>query len=201
MIWETISGIILKYWVELLLGLVAGGCTYLIKRYLKLDKEARAKERKEEFEKLSKDIVAQNTKLAQQYAEVKQEVQNKYNDVNQHVTDVIATSRAESKSDDAALRAQIEETSNQLNTLKAGLLSMQGKEFRNNCRRLLEATHTITLDEWEEINADHAAYNGLGGNHRGDELFEMVRKRAEYEFTKIKKNNKASSISDEEDEE
>lgn len=184
MIWETISGIVLKYWVELLLGLIAGGCTYLIKRYLKLDKEARAKERKEEFEKLSKDIVAQNAKLAQQYAEVKQEVQNKYNDVNQHVTDVIAAGRAESKSDDAALRAQIETTSNQLNTLKAGLLSMQGKEFRNNCRRLLDKTHAITLDEWEEINTDHEAYNGLGGNHRGDELFELVRKKAEGQLTK-----------------
>jgi len=67
--------------------------------------------------------------------------------------------------------------------LKAGLLSMQGKEFKAECRKLLDENHQITLDEWEELDADHEAYNGLGGNHRGDQLFEMVKKKAENIFT------------------
>ena len=54
---------------------------------------------------------------------------------------------------------------------------MQGKNFKSDCRRLLDENHEITLDEWEEIDADHEAYNGLGGNHRGDELFELVKKK------------------------
>ena len=38
--------------------------------------------------------------------------------------------------------------------------------------------HTISLDEWEEIDADHEAYNRLGGNHKGDELFRLVKEKA-----------------------
>lgn len=60
---------------------------------------------------------------------------------------------------------------------------MQGKNFKSDCRRLLDENHEITLDEWEEIDADHEAYNGLGGNHRGDELFELVKKKVENTIT------------------
>ena len=38
-------------------------------------------------------------------------------------------------------------------------------------------------DEWEEIDADHEAYNGLGGNHKGDHLYELVKKKAENTLT------------------
>jgi len=58
--------------------------------------------------------------------------------------------------------------------LKQGVLSMQGKVFKGDCRRLLEPNHIITEEEYEDIVADHKSYNGLGGNHLGDGLFKSV---------------------------
>lgn len=72
----------------------------------------------------------------------------------------------------------------QVDALRAGVLSIQGREFKKECERLLEDGHVITIDEWEEIDADHEAYNGLKGNHRGDHLYELVKKKAENNLTK-----------------
>ena len=38
---ETIGSIVLKYWVEFILGLIVAGGGFLIKRYLRLEKEER----------------------------------------------------------------------------------------------------------------------------------------------------------------
>ena len=63
--------------------------------------------------------------------------------------------------------------------MRSGLLSIQGRDFKRHCRELLDDEHEITLDEWEQIDADHEAYNGLGGNHKGDQLYELVKKKVE----------------------
>lgn len=71
------------------------------------------------------------------------------------------------------------ELQNEIKILKAGLLSIQGRTFKNNCKRLLEENHEITLEEYEEITKDHEAYNSLGGNHNGDQLYKLVRQKVE----------------------
>ena len=76
-----------------------------------------------------------------------------------------------------------QELQKQLDVLRKGILSMQKKEFIAECQALLAEDHEITLDEWEEIDADHEAYNGLGGNHKGDHLYELVKKKAEHTLT------------------
>jgi hypothetical protein len=65
--------------------------------------------------------------------------------------------------------------------IKNSLLSIEEKTFKDNCRNLLRPYHTITLDEYEDIQAAHTIYNELGGNHDGDALFKMV--MAKYEKT------------------
>ena len=55
------------------------------------------------------------------------------------------------------------ELAGEIKTLKAGLLSIQGRAFKNNCKRLLDPDHEISLEEYEEITKDHDAYNSLGG--------------------------------------
>lgn len=76
---------------------------------------------------------------------------------------------AEEKQQEAVQNLQ-----NNLSSLTKGILSMQGKQFRESCEKLLEPTHTITVKEYEQITEDHIAYNGLGGNHNGDALYEAV---------------------------
>lgn len=62
----------------------------------------------------------------------------------------------------------------EIDIIKDGMLSVEGRAFRNECRRLLEKGHVITLNEYEAILAEHVTYNNLGGNHEGDGLFSMV---------------------------
>ena len=156
--WETIGSIVLKYWVEFLLAGVVGIVGFFGKRYLKLEKEERKREQTDFFEKLAKNI---------------------QQEITTEVSKAMIAGRDESKADDEVLQKQISSLSNEMKSLKKGLLSIQGKEFRANCRKLLEEGHEITLDEWEEIDADHEAYNGLGGNHKGDQLYALVKKKAE----------------------
>lgn len=62
----------------------------------------------------------------------------------------------------------------EIQSLKKGLLSLQRPKFIADCYRLLETDHVITPDEYSDIDADHEAYNGLGGNHQGDQLFALI---------------------------
>lgn len=84
-----------------------------------------------------------------------------------------------SKKDDNALKTEMSTLSTVLNSLKRGLLSVQGRQFKSDCKKLLADGHTITFDEFQQINEDHQAYHDLGGNHNGDALFDLVKKKAE----------------------
>lgn len=62
----------------------------------------------------------------------------------------------------------------EIDGLKDGMLSMQGRNFKNDCHKLLKKDHIIDVKEYEQLLADHIVYNKLGGNHEGDALFAMV---------------------------
>lgn len=183
---ETIGSIVLKYWVELILGLIVTGGGFLIKRYLRLEKEERQREQKEYFDNVLKKIQSENQQvlksLEEEHDKMNQNSEDKYDKINTKVDKALEAGREESKSDDAVLEKEISALEKNITALTAGVLSMQGKEFRNNCRKLLAEDHVITLDEWEELDKDHTAYNGLGGNHKGDHLFSLVKKKVEAGF-------------------
>lgn len=183
---ETIGSIVLKYWVEFILGLIVAGGGFLIKRYLRLEKEERQREQREYFDKMLEKIQSENQQvlksLEKEHDKMNQNSEDKYNEINTKVDKALEAGREESKADDAVLEKEISALKKNITALTAGVLSMQGKEFRNNCRKLLAEDHVITLDEWEELDADHTAYNGLGGNHKGDHLFSLVKKKVEAGF-------------------
>lgn len=78
----------------------------------------------------------------------------------------------ESKNGDQSLQDQID-------ILKSGILSIQRKIFKQECRELLKEEKEISLEEFEGIQEDHNIYNSLGGNHEGDILYNMVCKKAQ----------------------
>lgn len=86
-----------------------------------------------------------------------------------------------SQQDDEALHTEMNTLSVVLNSLKKGLLSVQGRQFKADCKKLLATEHIITIEEYQQITEDHQAYHALGGNHNGDALFELVKKKAEKE--------------------
>ena len=182
----TIGSIVLKYWVELILGLIVAGGGFVIKRYLRLEKEERQREQREYFDKMLDKIQKENQQvlkhLEKEHDTMNQNSEDRYDEINTKVDKALEAGREESKADDEVLEKQISAVEKNITALTAGVLSMQGKEFRNNCRKLLAEDHVITLDEWEELDKDHMAYNGLGGNHKGDHLFSLVKKKVEAGF-------------------
>ena len=90
---------------------------------------------------------------------------------------------------DTDIKKDIKELHERMEALSKGLLSIQGDKFKRQCRRLLRDDHAILLEEYEQCIADHDAYNGLGGNHGGDLLFESVVEKFEASVQNKKKGN------------
>ena len=89
---------------------------------------------------------------------------------------VVKESEERSMEEDRKIHKEIDIINVQRTTRKKlpiGICNV-GRAFRNECRRLLEEGHVITLNEYEAILAEHVTYNNLGGNHEGDGLFSMV---------------------------
>lgn len=139
--------VIIKYWLEFFLGLVATGlgiaCKKIYSMYKNEKSHQKTKEQKEFYSGLQ---------------------------------DLIKTGTEESKKDKAELQEQI-------NIVKDGVLSIQKKNFKQDCRELLREGHEITLDEFEALQDEHNTYKSLGGNHDGDTLYDMVAKKATNDLT------------------
>lgn len=129
---------IVKYWLQVLLGLVSGGlgfaCKYFWKLYKSEKNHQKTKEQKEFYDGL-KDLIREGTE--------------------------------ESRKADEAIREEIQ-------TIKTGVLSVQRRTFINQCKELLKKEHEITTDEYLAIQEEHSIYHNLGGNHDGDEIYELV---------------------------
>ena len=84
-----------------------------------------------------------------------------------NLIEVVKESEERSNEEDRIIHKEID-------IIKEGMLSVEGRAFRAECRKLLEEGRVITLNEYENILAEHVTYNKLGGNHEGDGLFSMV---------------------------
>lgn len=65
----------------------------------------------------------------------------------------------------------------QINVMQGGILSIQGRNFKQECREFLREGRDISLDEFEILQEEYDTYKSLGGNHDGDLLFSMVREK------------------------
>ena len=140
---------IIKYWVEFICGLVAAGIGIFAKHYVKLQKKA-LEDAWRKKEEAAKDEVIKKLE-----AELESEI-------------------SKSEEADEEMKEQIEGLSYLIDNLTQGVLSIQGKQFRDICLYLLDPDHIITIQEYEQFEEDYAAYKALGGNHRGDALHDRV---------------------------
>lgn len=140
------SAFIAKYWIEFLFGVIAAGATALAKRFYTLYKKEQKFQKENEQEELKDSI-------------------------NKELIDIIDKDREESRQGDELIQKQINNISNEIAVLKAGILGIQGKAFKEDCHRLLDPNHVITQEEWDELSLEHDVYNQLGGNHDGDRLY------------------------------
>ena len=108
-------------------------------------------------------LKAIDNKFDEQKTGMKEQMTECYN----NLIDVVKASDEKSMEEDEKIHREID-------IIKDGMLSVEGRAFRADCRKLLEDGHIITLNEYEAILAEHVTYNNLGGNHEGDGLFSMV---------------------------
>ena len=129
-IWATIGGIFIKYWIEFLLGLVVAGGGFLIKRYAKLERDERQRSQDAHYQALTNKIQEENKimieSLVKEHDEINKRSDERYNEITSRVQEAMVAGREESKEDDAVLQGQITQMSNELDALRAGMLSMQG---------------------------------------------------------------------------
>lgn len=153
-----------NYWIEFALGLIAACIIFVIKQYysfkLKIDDKNKEDFREEILETINKDLKEQSIHSDDMDHKMQETIQDLSNSVKQLNSELMII--------------QQRMIADNVDALKNGVLSMQGKIFKGDCRRLLEPNHIITEEEYEDIVADHNSYNGLGGNHIGDSLFKTV---------------------------
>lgn len=157
---------IVNYWVVWVCGLVVGVFTFLTKRFVKLEKtnlETKQKERMTELRKEVKDEIIKE--VAEEIDRVEQKGANLSNQIQGL------------KEEDSLLHAEIQELAGVVNTVNTGILSIQGRDFKSDCRKYLAPDYTITTEEFEQLEEEYAAYTQLGGNGRGTELFEAVKEK------------------------
>lgn len=153
---------IAKYWLQVLFGLIV---TVLTTRFRKI---------KAWFEKL------QTEKKEKNKAERMKEISACVDELKPMLAD-IAKQSAEA---DESLRTEMNVLGEEVKILKSGVLAIQGDNFKAKCRRYMEDMdkgRNIDFKAYESLRHDHNAYNLLGGNSDGDELFELVTHRYEHQ--------------------
>lgn len=110
-------------------------------------------------------LEAKNTSLTQQIGELQADMKIMQQEIQKN------------KNDENLIEKKIDTLEDNLNTLKGGILSLQRKEFKEECRKLLNQKEEITYEQYTMLQHEHTIYNSLGGNHEGDQLFKLVSMR------------------------
>ena len=81
--------------------------------------------------------------------------------------------RADMNAQDSNICNDLNNIHKTVDVITNGILSIQGKQFRDMCEELLSQDY-VSIEEYEEFEDEYAVYKSLGGNHRGDSLHARV---------------------------
>lgn len=137
-----------KYWLEWLCGLVATGALFFAKHYIKIQRQVNEEKWKDKEKNMCGKIITT-------------------------LEDKIQSVKDKSDTEDVIIHKELDKIHSEVDTIESGILSIQGRQFREMCEDLLKQDY-ITIEEYEEFEEEYAVYKGLGGNHRGDSLHARV---------------------------
>ena len=124
-----------KYWIEWVCLLVSGGIALFAKHYVKIQKESWENKWKEKEKNMCGKII--------------ETLEKEINEVEE-----------QSKSEDEIIRKDLDNMHKELDSLGAGILSLQGKQFRDLCEQLLILEDQISLEEYEDFEAEYSFQYG-----------------------------------------
>lgn len=186
-----ITDFVVKYWLEILFGLIVSGVSFLVKHHLKLMRESQKQHEQEMLATIKNENKAQEERIDRKFEEFdrrlekdREETSAKMSSCYANMVEVVDKRDQRLLDEDKSIRKDIADIKGELISVKKGTLAMQGKEFKEQCALLLDPAHEITLVEYENIVADHEAYNSLGGNHEGDAFFRMVEAKFKKDLVK-----------------
>lgn len=151
-----------KYWLEWLCGLVATGALFFAKHYIKIQRQVNEEKWKDKEKNMRGKIITT-------------------------LEDRIQGVEDKSAAEDVIIHNELDEIHSEVDTIESGILSVQGKQFREMCEDLLKQDY-ITVEEYEEFEEEYAVYKGLGGNHRGDSLHARVVAKVDKQNNKPENN-------------
>ena len=154
---------ILKYWVEVVFGLIVSGLSFACRRYWKLWREEQQHQKTEEQEAFYDGILE---KIDERF----EKMNERFEETNNRITAL--DNKVEQKINEVRKDVQLSDAQQKI--LKEGLLSVQGNNFKKQCKALLEPTHKISETEWLQHQIDFEAYERLGGNDDGHDLHNAV---------------------------
>ncbi len=154
---------IVKYWVNWACALAAAGIALFAKHYVKLQKKS----------------------MEQKWAEKEKNMCGK---IICTLEERIGAVESQSSEEDKKIHKELDEIHKDVDSMESGILSIQGKQFREFCEYLLETGHYITVDEYEEFEVEYEVYKGLGGNHRGDALHDRVVDKVQCQMRRENRN-------------
>lgn len=157
---------ILKYWVEVLFGIVVTGGGFLLKHHFKLFKESldhKMEERDDKLlEKMTKVLTASNRTIQDSIDKLRSDTKDDIDGVYAELVDL--------KDDIKDIRKDVE-------SIRRGVLDVQGPQFKVKCKEVLQDSHQITVDEWLALKKEYEIYTGMGGNSDGSELYKLVHEK------------------------
>lgn len=147
------------HWIEWLFCLVGAGLVFFAKHHVKTYKTLMEEKWKDKEKNMCGKII---TTFEEKINEVEENSSQEDKNIKEELTNL----REEMQQRDTAMHRE-------LGSLQDGILSIQGKQFRELCEDLLKQDY-ITIEEYEDFEAEYSVYKSLGGNHRGDALHARV---------------------------
>lgn len=155
-----------KYWLEWLCGLIATGALFFAKHYIKIQRQVNEEKWKEKEQNMCNKIISN-------FDEKISGIKTVSNDKESQLYKSVQTVQNNLDKSDKIIFDDLSNIHSEVNIIESGILSIQGKQFRDMCEDLLQQDH-ISVDEYQEFEEEYSVYKKLGGNHRGDALHERV---------------------------
>ena len=168
-----------KYWLEWLCGLIATGVIFFAKRYIFMEKKNAEEKWKDKEQNICNKIISN-------FDEKISEIKTISNDKESQFYESVQTVQNNLDKSDKIIFDDLSSIHGEVDTIESGILSIQGKQFRDMCEDLLQQDH-ISVDEYQEFEEEYSVYKKLGGNHRGDALHERVVAKFDKQDNSVKK--------------
>ena len=157
---------IAQYWVSWACALIAGGVVFFAKRYISMEKKNAEEKWKDKEANMCGKII---TNFDEKIEEVKKSSGEKESKIYQKIDGI----QKNLNEKDNNICNDLSNVNSEVNAIKSGILSIQGRQFRELCVELLKKDY-ISIEEYEEFENEYSIYKNLGGNHRGDALHARV---------------------------